>query len=231
MASPTLLIGGLIFEKMDQADFTGPFEVLSRIPGSRFLTISPDGRPIADAKGLVLTPQVGIAEAPQLDVLLMPGGTGVNLLMEDESVLDFLRKQAAGVQLLLGVCTGALVLGAAGLLNGKKATTHWAAHHLLAPFGAIPQKARVVIDGNLITAAGVTSGYDGALRAAARLAGDEVAQQIQLYLEYAPEPPFQSGSPETAPKAVLDAVKQSLAPVIREREQITARVAEKLRPS
>lgn len=229
MTSPhPLLIGGLIFETMDQADFTGPFEVLSRIPDSKFLTISPDGQPIIDAKGLILTPQMSMAAAPQIDVLLVPGGTGVNVLMEDEATLDFVRKQAANAKLVFAVCTGALVLGAAGLLTGRRATTHWATHHLLARFGAHPERDRVVVDRDLVTAAGVTSGYDGALRVAALLAGANVAQQIQLYLEYAPEPPFHSGSPDTAPREILEAVRKTLAPVIAEREQITERAARKL---
>lgn len=223
-----LRIGGLLFPGLDQADFTGPFEVLSRVPNSEFLVLGPDRSPVRDGRGLVLTPQLGFAEAPALDVLLVPGGAGVNALMENEPTLDFLRRQAAGARLVLSVCTGALLLGAAGLLRGRRSTTHWASHHLLPLFGAIPVDERVVVDGTLITAAGVTSGLDGALRAAALLRGDQAAQEIQLYMEYAPAPPFDSGSPQTAPAAVLASVQDSLHDLTREREVISRRVAARL---
>lgn len=224
MPSP-LLIGGLIFPDLDQADFTGPFEVLSRIPHSQFLVISPDGQPVIDARGLILTPQRAISDVPKLDVLLVPGGSGINVMMEDEAVLAFVRQQAASARLVLSVCTGALICGAAGLLVGRRATTHWASHHLLSSFGALPQKSRVVVDGNLITAAGVTSGIDGALTAAAILAGEDAAKQIQLYLEYAPEPPFCAGSPETAPPEIVAALKVSMQSVLDERQRIANRFA------
>jgi cyclohexyl-isocyanide hydratase len=231
MTSPNapLLIGGIIFPGIDQADFTGPFEVLSRIPGAGFLVIAADASPVRDAKGLVLTPQVDFARAPQLDVLLVPGGPGVNALMEDEATLSFLRKQAAGARLVLSVCTGALLLGAAGLLGGRRATTHWASHHLLPLFGALPVNERVVVEGNLVTTAGVTSGIDGALHVAAILHGEQTAREIQLYLEYAPAPPFNSGSPESASLEVLAAVKASMQSVITDRERIARRVAERLK--
>ncbi len=224
MSSP-LLIGGLIFPDLDQADFTGPFEVLSRIPHSQFLIISPDGRPVTDARGLILTPQLAIADTPQLDVLLVPGGSGINAMMEDEAILAFVRQQAATARLVLAVCTGALICGAAGLLAGRRATTHWATHHLLSSFGALPQNSRVVVDGHLITAAGVTSGLDGALVATAALAGEDVAKQIQLYLEYAPEPPFSCGSPDTTPPEIVAALKTSMQSVLDERQRIADRYA------
>ena len=173
-------IGGLVFEGMDQADFTGPFEVLSRVPDSSFQVIGKTKKPVHDVKGLILTPTLALSEAPQLDVLLVPGGNGVNALMEDDEVLCFLRNQAAGSKIVLSVCTGALLCGAAGLLKGRRATTHWASHGLLSLFGALPVDARVVEDGSLVTAAGVTSGIDAALRVAAMLRGDAVAQRIQL---------------------------------------------------
>lgn len=227
--SRPLVIGGIIFPKMDQADFTAPFEVLSRLPDSEFLVIGKTRDPIHDARGLILTPQVSFAEAPLLDVLLVPGGFGVNALMEDEETLAFLRKKAAEAQLLLSVCTGALLCGAAGLLRGRRATTHWSAHHLLPLLGAIPEDARVVVDGNLVTAAGVTSGIDGALRAAAILRGEKAAQEIQLYMEYAPSPPFSSGTPKTAPAKILAAVKASTHDVTAEREKIARRIAGKMK--
>lgn len=223
-----LRIGGLIFPGIDQADFTGPFEVLSRLPDAEFLVIGATLEPIRDAKGLILTPEITTRDTPALDVLLVPGGGGVNALMEDEPTLAFLRQQAAGARLVLSVCTGALLLGAAGLLQGRKATTHWASHHLLPLFGAFPQPERVVVDGSFITAAGVTSGIDAALQAAAILCGDQIAQEIQLYMEYAPVPPFDSGSPATAPASVRAAVELSTSRLIAERTDLARRVATRL---
>lgn len=227
MSAP-LQIGAILFPRMDQTDFTGPFEVLSRVPDSTFHVLGKEKAPVRDAKGLILTPEETLAEAPQLDLLVVPGGAGVNALMEDEAVLSFVRQQAAGARYVLSVCTGALVCGAAGLLRGRRATTHWASFHLLEWFGAIPVDERVVVDGNLICAAGVTAGFDGALRVAAMLCGDRVAQEIQLALEYAPEPPFDSGSPKTAPAEVLESARESLRSVVDERLVIARRVAAKL---
>jgi cyclohexyl-isocyanide hydratase len=223
-----LLIGGMIFPGIDQADFTGPFEVLSRLPKSEFLVIGRDTHPIRDVMGLILTPQIARDATPPLDVLLVPGGPGVNELMEDEETLEFLRRQSAGARLVLSVCTGALLLGAAGLLQGRRATTHWASHHLLPLFGAIPQETRVVTDGNLVTTAGVTSGLDGALRAAAILCGEATAQEIQLGMEYAPDPPFASGSPDTAPPTVRSAVDEANREMVKIRTEISRRVAIRL---
>lgn len=223
-----LRIGGLIFPGIDQADFTGPFEILSRLPESEFLVIGADLQPVRDAKGLILTPQITRENTPVLDVLLVPGGPGVNLLMEDEPMLEFLRHQAAGARLVLSVCTGALLLGAAGLLQGRKATTHWASHHLLPLFGAIPQTSRVVVDDPLVTAAGVTSGLDASLLVAGLLRGEQCAEEIQLSLEYSPEPPFSSGSPDTAPARVRTAVEASTQALVAERTAIARRVATRL---
>src|SRR6476620_11415932 len=168
-----LQIGGLLFPELDQADFTGPFEVLSRIPNSTFHILGKSTDPVRDARGLLLTPAKTLSEAPQLDLLLVPGGGGVNAMMEDEAMLTFIRRQAAGARIVMSVCTGALLCGAAGLLKGRRATTHWASFHLLPFFGAIPVNQRVVVDGEMVFAAGVTSGIDGALRVAAELRGDE----------------------------------------------------------
>ena len=202
-----LQIGALIFRRMDQIDFTGPFEVLSRVPDSTFHVIGKDREPIRDIKGLILTPEMTIAESPRLDVLMVPGGYGQEELMDDEVVLSFIKEQAANAKFVFSVCTGALVCGAAGLLMGVRSTTHWASFHLLPYFGAIPVDRRVVVDGNHVSAAGVTAGIDGALTLAALLRGDLAAQQIQLGLEYAPEPPFESGTPKTAPAEVLAAAR------------------------
>src|SRR5579863_8461366 len=152
-----LKIGGLLFPRLDQADFTGPFEVLSRISNSTFYVLGKSTAPVTDAMGLILTPQMTLAEAPQLDLLLVPGGAGVNEVMEDGALLEFIRKQAAGAKFVLSVCTGALLCGAAGLLKGRRATTHWASFDLLKHFDAIPINARFIEDGNLLSTSGVTA--------------------------------------------------------------------------
>lgn len=223
-----LQIGALVFSHMDQSDLTGPFEVLSRIPDSTFHMIGKDRAPVRDVRGLILTPELAFSEAPTLDVLVIPGGPGQEDLMDDEAVLSFISLQAGGARYVFSICTGALVCGAAGLLRGVKATTHWAAFHLLKYFGAIPTPARVVIDGRHVSAAGVTAGLDAALRLVSLLRDAQVAQQIQLAIEYAPEPPFKSGSPQTAPPEVVGAVLASFQG-ITDRRLITAkRVAARL---
>jgi cyclohexyl-isocyanide hydratase len=212
-----LTIGGLIYPNMDQCDFTGPFEALSRVPNSGFLTIWKDMVPVRDLAGLQLLADTAIAEAPQLDLLLVPGGYGQEALMHDEEVLSFIRKQAAGARFVFSVCTGALLCGAAGLLQGKRATTHWTAMEVLPYSGAIPSNERVVIDGKLITAGGVTSGIDGSLVVVSLLRGEIPAQELQLYMAYDPHPPFQSGSPSSAPASILSAVTQRAKPITEQR--------------
>jgi cyclohexyl-isocyanide hydratase len=223
-----LQIGSLLFEKLDQADLTGPFEILSRIPDATYRLFGTTVEPMRDVRGLRLTADALLADAPQLDVLHIPGGFGQEALMDDEEVLSWVRNQARGARCVLSVCTGALICGAAGLLEGRRATTHWASFHLLPLFGAIPVNERVVRDGNFVFAAGVTAGIDGALRVAADLRGDDVARGIQLYMQYAPEPPFDSGTPETAPPAVLDSARRSVHAITVQREQTARRVAERL---
>jgi cyclohexyl-isocyanide hydratase len=183
---------------------------------------------VRDLKGLWLMPDASLADAPPLDVLHVPGGLGQEALMEDTEVLGWIRQQALGACHIFSVCTGALLCGAAGLLRGRRATTHWAALHLLPLFGAIPVNERVVIDGAWVFAAGVTAGIDGALRLAAELRGDEAAQAIQLNMVYAPEPPFHSGTPETAPPAILQQGRQSLRGITARREETARRVGAKL---
>jgi cyclohexyl-isocyanide hydratase len=223
-----LQIGSLLFEGVDQIDLTGPFEVFSRIPNSTYRIFAKTAAPVRDLRGLRLTPDAVLTAAPQLDLLHVPGGFGQEALMDDEDVLSWIRDQAAGVRCLFSVCTGALICGAAGLLKGRRATTHWASMHLLPFFGAIPVDERVVTDGNIVCAGGVTAGIDGALKVAADLRGAEVAQAIQLALAYAPEPPFSSGTPESAPPAVLEQVRHSYRAVTAQREQTARRVAERL---
>ncbi|MBC7883239.1 MAG: DJ-1/PfpI family protein [Anaerolineae bacterium] len=223
-----LQIGSLLFEGLDQIDLTGPFEVLSRIPNSTYRIYAKTAEPVRDLKGLRLTPDATLADAPQLDVLHVPGGFGQEALMEDDEVLGWIRQQAAGARSIFSVCTGALLCGAAGLLRGRRATTHWASFHLLPFFGAIPVNERVVVDGNWVFAAGVTAGIDGALRLAAELRGDEAAQAIQLHMVYAPEPPFNSGTPETAPAVILEQARQSVRGITAQREKTARRVAASL---
>jgi cyclohexyl-isocyanide hydratase len=223
-----LSIGSLVFEGLDQIDLTGPFEVLSRIPNATYRLYGKTADPVRDLKGLRLAPDAAIVDAPQLDVLHVPGGFGQEALMDDQAVLDWIAGQAAGAHSVFSVCTGALLCGAAGLLKGRRATTHWASFHLLDYFGAIPVNERVVVDGSWVFAAGVTAGIDGALRLAAELRGAEVAQAIQLYMVYAPEPPFDSGTPERAPKAILDSARRSVAGITAQREATARRVAARL---
>ncbi len=221
-------VGFLVFPKVQQLDLAGPFEVLASWPGARVRLVWKSREPVVSATGLVLTPDLTFDDCPQFDVICVPGGSGVNPLLADEKTLAFLRRQAEAARFVTSVCTGALVLGAAGLLVGKRATTHWASHHLLARFGAEPVHARVVRDGRLVTGGGVTAGIDFALSLLAGIAGKAIAEAVQLNLEYAPAPPFDAGDPETAPKAVRDAVRNRLAPVISERERLVAEAAKRL---
>ncbi|MGB8871574.1 MAG: DJ-1/PfpI family protein [Rhodomicrobium sp.] len=224
-----LQIGSLLFEGVDQIDLTGPFEVLSRLPNSSYRIYGKTAEPVRDIRGLRLTPDAALAEAPQLDVLHVPGGFGQEALMEDTEVLGWIRQQATGARSVLSVCTGALLCGAAGLLMGRRATTHWSAFHLLPFFGAIPVNERVVVDGNWVFAAGVTAGIDGALVLAAQLRGAAAAQTIQLQMAYAPEPPFDSGTPESAPAAILEHARESVRAITAQREETARRTAVRLR--
>ncbi|GJE42176.1 DJ-1/PfpI family protein [Methylobacterium soli] len=223
-----LQIGSLLFDRLDQIDLTGPFEVLSRIPNATCRIYAKDREPVSDVNGLRLVADAPLSEAPKLDVLHVPGGYGQEALMEDEAVLRWIRAQAEAALCVFPVCTGALICGAAGLLVGKRATSHWSAHHLLHHFGAIPVDARVVEDGTLICAAGVTAGIDGALTVAARLRGPEVAQLIQLSMAYAPEPPFDAGTPERAPAAVLARARAAASTITAQRAATARRIETRL---
>jgi cyclohexyl-isocyanide hydratase len=212
-------VGCLIFPQMDQIDFTGPFEVISRMPDTTIRVIAKEvAAPIRDVQGLQLMPEVSIKEAGTFDVLVVPGGYGQQALMHDEDVLGLIRGQVHAERLLLSVCTGALLCAAAGVLTGRQATTHWAARHLLPYYGAILADARVVVDGNIISAAGVTAGLDAALVLVSLLRGDAAAQVIQLAIEYAPNPVFHSGTPDTAPDEVLQSFQRMYEPYRAARE-------------
>jgi cyclohexyl-isocyanide hydratase len=218
----TLSIGFLLFPRLQQLDLTGPFEVFASVPDVQVHLVAATMAPVTAATGLCLSPTTTFAMCPRLDVLCIPGGAGVNGLLTDEATLTFVRKQAAEVRYLTSVCTGALVLGAAGLLRGKRATTHWNSHDLLPAYGALPVKDRVVRDGNLLTGGGVTAGIDFALTLVAEIAGQEAAEAIQLNLEYAPAPPFDAGTPDRASSDVVTAVRARSALIREERETLVA---------
>lgn len=224
----TLQIGFLLFPGIQQLDLTGPYDVLGSLPDVKLHLVWKDLAPITSSTGLVFTPTITYADCPNLDVLCVPGGAGVGPLMEDPQTLDFLKAQAQTVRYLTSVCTGSLVLGAAGLLRGRKATTHWAYHHLLAPLGAVPVHERVVRDGNLFTGGGITAGIDFALTLAAELYSEAAAQLVQLQIEYAPAPPFDSGRPQTAPRYVLEEANKRTVESRRVRGEIVARAAARL---
>ena len=217
--------GLVVFPNVQQLDLTGPYEVFASWPQARVRLLAKTLEPVTSSTGLVLKPDASFDDCPQLDVLCVPGGGGVNALMADEATIAFVRQQAEGARFVTSVCTGALVLGAAGLLKGKRATTHWASHHLLATLGAIPVQARVVRDGNLMTGGGVTAGIDFALAMIAEVAGREVAEAIELSLEYAPAPPFDAGSPETAPPRVAQAVRKRMPPILEDRRRLAEAAA------
>ncbi len=225
---PSFRIGLLLFPRMTQLDLTGPFEVFAKLPGAEVLLLWKTLQPVEAETGLRMLPHATLRDCPPLDVVCIPGGPGVSALMEDADVLDWLRGQAPGVRYITSVCTGSLVLGAAGLLRGKRATSHWASRDLLAKFGAIPTPGRVVRDGNLFTGGGVTAGIDFALMAVAEMAGVKTAQEIQLQIEYAPEPPFDAGAPETAPPDVVAAVRARGLPMRQAREALVERAAARL---
>jgi cyclohexyl-isocyanide hydratase len=223
-----LQVGILIFPELDQLDFTGPFEVLARMPNSKVHLLWKTTDSIRDMMGLVLQPTTALKDAPPLDVLVVPGGYGQQALMEDEEVIGYVREESKRVRYVVSVCTGALILGAAGLLKGYKATTHWTAVSLLGFLGATHIDQRVVIDRNRMTCGGVTSGIDGALTLVSLLRGEQAAQEIQLYMEYSPAPPFKSGSPSSAPAPVLEAVRKRAEKMLLARSETCKRVASRL---
>jgi cyclohexyl-isocyanide hydratase len=225
MTARPLSVGCLIFERMDQIDFTGPFEVLSRMPDTTIQIIGKEVSPVRDVQGLRLAPDGSIAEAGVFDVLLVPGGYGQQALMHDEEVLEMIRKHVQREKLLFSVCTGALLCGAAGALTGRQVTTHWSARHLMRYYGAALVDARVVVDGNIISAAGVTAGLDAALALVSLLRGGAAAQEIQLAIEYAPNPIFHSGTPESAPDEVLKSFQKKYEPIGAAREAEAVRFA------
>jgi cyclohexyl-isocyanide hydratase len=216
----TLRFGILCFPNVQQLDLTAPYEVFASAKGAEVHLVWKDLEPLRASTGLWLKPDMRFADAPAFDVLCVPGGAGVNPLLSDQETLAFVRDKAATARFVTSVCTGALVLGRAGLLSGRRATTHWNAHDFLRGFGAIPVNDRVVRDGPIITAGGVTSGIDFGLAVIAELLGQEEAEIIQLALEYAPAPPFSAGLPETASPAVLAAARARAERSRNERQRI-----------
>lgn len=196
-----------LFPGVTHLDFTGPHQILCRLPGAKVTVASLEGGEI-EADGLIFAHLPRLTDVEACDVLVVPGGFGTTEAMANPAFLDEIRRLAAGARYVTSVCTGSLVLGAAGLLKGKRAACHWAWRDQLSLFGAIPDPSRVARDGNVFTGGGVTAGIDFALTIAAEIAGEDVAQAIQLAVEYAPAPPFNSGRPETAPAKVLERVQR-----------------------
>ena len=200
-------LGFVIFPDLTQLDLTGPLQVLARLPGSTTFIVAKSASPVPSDCGLSLVPTHTFANCPALDLICVPGGVkGVIGAVGDRETIDFVRRQARTAKYVTSVCTGAFVLGVAGLLKGRRATTHWAYTELLPLVGATYEKARIVQDGNLFTAGGVTAGVDFGLSIAAEIAGDTVACTIQLGIEYDPAPPFDSGHPDRAPAAIKSAL-------------------------
>jgi cyclohexyl-isocyanide hydratase len=227
MSAP-LQIGLVIFPKVTQLDLTGPVQVFSSVPGARVHLIWKRIEPVPSDSVLTLTPTVTFEDCPQLDVICVPGGVGSDDMVNDAEMLEFLRRQAVAAKYITSVCTGSLVLGAAGLLRGYRATTHWSAMDHLAPFGATPEKIRVCVDRNRVTGGGVTAGIDFALTLVSIMVDRPTAEMIQLRLEYNPAPPFNSGSPDTAPPQILALIKERIAPFQQRRSEAVQRAAARL---
>ncbi|MGK3112026.1 DJ-1/PfpI family protein [Candidatus Pantoea formicae] len=222
-------IGLLLFPHLTQLDLTGPWEVFARMPGVTNYLVWKDRQPVMSDRGLAILPTTTFDDCPPLDLICIPGGPGQIALMDDEETLDFVRRTANNAQWVTSVCTGSLVLGAAGLLQGYRATTHWGSLDQLSLLGATPIAERVVRDGNRITGAGVTSGIDFALTVAEELFGRAVAENIQLQMEYDPEPPFHSGSPRSASPERLAQAQTQMQDFIARRRVATEAAAAKLK--
>ncbi len=227
MSAP-LQIGLLVFPKVTQLDLTGPLQVFSSVPGAVVHLIWKRVEPVPSDTVLTITPTTSFADCPQFDVLCVPGGAGTDDMIDDEEMLEFLRGQAKGAKYITSVCTGSLVLGAAGLLRGYRATTHWTAMEFLRLYGATPAETRVCVDRNRITGGGVTAGIDFALTLVSILVDQPTAQAIQLRLEYNPAPPFDSGSPDTAPQDILARLLQRNAAGQERRATANQRAAARL---
>jgi cyclohexyl-isocyanide hydratase len=224
----TVNIGILFFPRVTQLDATGPAQVLSRVPGAKMHIVWKTRDPVPTDSGFSVVPTTTFADCPQLDVICVPGGAGQIDLMNDQETLDFLRRQAPGARYVTSVCTGSLVLAAAGLLKGYRSACHWAARDSLAAFGAIPVAERVVRDRNRISGGGVTAGIDFGLTMLAELAGEDVAKSVQLMMEYDPQPPFDSGSPEKAGPERVGKLLEAIKPMLESRAAANKQAAERL---
>ena len=222
-------IGLLLFPDITQLDMTGPYEVFTKFPEAEVHLVWKTIDPVMANGGMHILPTTTFAQCPQLDLVCVPGGAGMNPLLNDPETLAFLKTQAATARYVTSVCTGALVLGAAGLLKGRRAATHWMSREMLRDFGAIPVADRVVKDGNVITGGGVTAGIDFALTVAADAFGEDLAKSIQLGIEYDPQPPFNAGSPEGAGEVIAGRARDSAAHRQAERAIAVRQAAERLR--
>jgi cyclohexyl-isocyanide hydratase len=222
-------IGLLLYPNLTQLDLTGPAQVLSRAPGAKMHYVWKTIEPVLSDAGLSLMPTDTFESCPQLDLICVPGGAGQTELMTDEETLGFLRNQAEKAKYVTSVCTGSLLLGAAGLIKGYKSACHWMWRDSLPAFGAIPVDARVVKDRNRISGGGVTAGIDFALTVVAEIWGDDAAKMIQLYLEYNPQPPFDAGSPERAGSELVARAKKQLRTAIANREKVISEVSARQR--
>ncbi len=220
----TLRAGLVLFPGLTQLDLTGPYEVFSRTPGVETLLVGANLEPVRSEFGLTIQPQVDFESCPPLDILCVPGGSGTLALSEDEAALSFLRRTAQQAKYVTSVCTGSLVLGAAGLLRGYRATTHWLSLDLLPLFGAIPVRERVVVDRNRITGGGVTAGIDFALTIASQIVGRDAAEEIQLMIEYNPAPPVDRGHPDKARPEILETVLNKRAAFQKKRRETYERI-------
>ena len=216
-------VGFLIFPGVQQLDLFGPYEVFAAMPDCEIRLFWKTLEPVRGSTGLLLHPNATLNDTHPLEVLCIPGGAGINALCQDDEVVAWIGQKAAKARWVTSVCTGALLLGVAGLLKGRRATTHWRYHDLLSIFDAIPVRERVVQDGNLITGGGVTAGIDFALSLVAALRGRSTAEAVQLALEYAPSPPFRAGQPEDAPRAVVQMEQSRTRSLYEERSQILRR--------
>jgi cyclohexyl-isocyanide hydratase len=221
-------IGLLLFPGITQLDLAGPYEVFSRTPGAAVHLLWKDTRPSRSEWGLELRPDTTFDECPALDVLCVPGGPGAFELLNDPSVVAAIKSIADRSRIVTSVCTGAFLLGAAGLLAGKRATTHWASRALLRELGARPDDERIVVDGDLITCGGITAGIDLALHVAARLVGEEEAKEIELAMEYDPAPPFGCGNPRVAEAAVVARFRERVGQRQQRRAALVRAAAERL---
>jgi putative intracellular protease/amidase len=228
MAEAPFRIVEAIFDGMTQLDFTGPHTVFSRIPNSETIVASRDGGEVTSDGGLTFARTRRLADIDRCDLIFFPGGFATTAIINDAAFMAEATRLASGASYLTSVCTGSLILAATGLIRGRRAACHWAWRDLLTLFGVVPDPSRVARDGDIITGGGVTAGIDFALTMVAELAGAPVAQAIQLQIEYAPAPPFDSGTPETAPPEVLAAVRARGAPMRQARDGIAARAAARL---